>query len=215
MHPQPQRAQDDAALVAAVRTSPRSFEQLVRRYNQRLYRIARAQLGDDHEAEDATQQAWVSIYAALSQWTGRGSFSGWAATIVINTCRQRRRHVTESLDDDDADALETGLPAPDEETHRAEVRHVLQRTVDTLPPALRAVFVMRDVEGLDSAETAAALGIAEGLVRVRLHRARRALETSLDAQFAGEGRALYAFMGARCDGLTARVLAALALDLSS
>lgn len=197
---------DDSLVHATLRREPGAFEKLLRRYNQRLFRIARAHLGDDQEAEDVVQQGWVQIFASLGQWSGRGPFSGWAASIVINACRQRRRHVNDELPSDELEAMEDHSATPEDETHRLQIRAVLERHVDLLPPRLRAVYVMRDVEELSGADVAASLEITEALVRVRLHRARAALEASLQAEFQGEGRALYSFLGARCDRLTRAVL---------
>lgn len=201
----------DEALVVATRRGERAaFERLLRRYNQRLFRIARAQLGTDDEAEEVTQQAWVQLYTALDQWAGRGTFSSWASSIVINACRQRRRHMSDSTSPELLDELEGGAD-PEAEVQRAQVRAVLERNVDALPPSLRAVFVMRDVEELSGLEVADALQIGEPLVRVRLHRARRLLQASIQSEFQGEGRGLYSFLGARCDRLTHAVMRAIAL----
>ncbi|MEW5741511.1 MAG: sigma-70 family RNA polymerase sigma factor [Myxococcota bacterium] len=202
-------ASEEQQLVDEAKTGARaSLEKLIRRYNQPLFRIARAQLKDDAEAEEITQQAWVQIVSSLEQWTGRGSFAAWAATVVVNACRQRRRGARDEAALEEAEELEAGLPSPDEEVQRAEVGRVLERTVNALSTPLRTVFVMRDVQGLTGAEAAEALGITEELVRVRLHRARQALRVSLDAQFQGEARELFPFLGARCDRITHAVLAA-------
>lgn len=201
-------ASDEGLVAAVLRREPGAFERLLRRYNQRLFRVARAQLGSDDEAEEVTQQAWVQLYAALGQWRGQGPFSRWAVSIVLNACRYRRRHVSDELTDETVEALADAAVGPDEATHRQQVRSVLERHVDALPPGLRTVYVMRDVEELAGPDVAEALQISEELVRVRLHRARRALQASLEAEFQGEGRALYAFLGSRCDRLTRAVLAA-------
>ncbi|MCC6334768.1 MAG: sigma-70 family RNA polymerase sigma factor [Myxococcales bacterium] len=200
---------EEQQLVDEAKTGARApLEKLIRRFNQPLFRIARAQLKDDAEAEEITQQAWVQIVSALHQWNGRGTFAAWAATVVVNACRQRRRGARDDAPLDETDELEGTLPAPDEEVQRAEVGRVLERTVDELSTPLRLVFVMRDVQGLSGSEVAEALGITEELVRVRLHRARQALRVSLDSQFQGEARQLFPFLGARCDRITHAVLAA-------
>lgn len=208
-----QVAEDDARLVARiVKGEGRLFERLVRRYNQRFFRAARAQLGEDASAEDATQQAWLSIFRSLPQWEARGTFSGWGLTIVINECQRRRMPMKETLDDADPDDSTSLLPGPDEETHRRQLREVLARNVDALPPKLRTVLVLRDVEGLSGPEVSEALGVTEEVVRVRLHRARRSLQVTLESQLADEGKELFAFMGKRCDAMTASVLCALNLS---
>lgn len=207
LHPSGSPTDDDAELVEAARAGVRSaLEQLIRRYNQQLYRIARAHLGSDDEAEDLTQQAWLSIVSNLNQWSGRGTFTAWAATIVVNACRARHRGVRAQDPHDDEVDPRPPPPTPDEEGHRHEVRAVLEHTIDQLSPALRVVFVMRDVEGLSGVEIAQLLGLTEEAVRARLHRARQTLQRSLDLQFQGEARALYPFLGARCHRLTIAVL---------
>lgn len=210
MHALPSSAttgEDDAQLVDAARAGVRSaLEQLIRRYNQQLYRIARAHLGADDAAEDLTQQAWLAIVSSLHQWSGRGAFAAWAATIVVNACRARHRGAVEEDPHDEESDPRPPPPAPDEEGHRHEVRAVLERTIDELSPALRVVFVMRDVEGFSGVEVAELLGLSEEAVRARLHRARQTLQRSLDSQFQGEARALYPFLGVRCDRLTLAVL---------
>jgi RNA polymerase sigma-70 factor (ECF subfamily) len=119
--------------------------------------------------------------------------------------------MSDSIDDSDPDDTRSSLPGPEEEVHRHQLREVLTRNVDALPPKLRTVLVLCDVEGLSGPEVSQALGVTEEAVRVRLHRARRSLQTALQAQLAGEGKELFAFMGARCDAMTAWVLSALQL----
>lgn len=200
---------EDATLIAAARDGTRtSLERLIRRHNQQLYRIARAQLGNDDEAEDVTQQAWVQIVSALHQWDARGPFAAWAATVVVNACRARRRGAVEETSYDEADDVRPPPPGPDEEAQRLEVRRFLERNIDALPSSLRVVLVMRDLEGFSSAEAGAALNISEAAVRVRLHRARQTLQRSLDDQLQDEARAVYPFLGVRCDRITHAVLAA-------
>jgi RNA polymerase sigma-70 factor (ECF subfamily) len=197
-------ADPDEALVArALDGDTRAFETLVRRYNQRVFRTARAVLGSEADAEDAAQQAWIAIHGHLAQWTGRGKFSSWALRIVVRICLRGRSLMVpqDELDED----MPSRQASPEDEVHRMEVRRVLERAVDGLSPALRTVLVLADVEGLSGPEIGEALGASEEAVRVRLHRARRALRASFD----GETRALYPFLGARCDAITARVMAAI------
>ena len=204
-------AEDDAGLVARIIAGEHTlFERLVRRYNQRLYRAARSQVGDDATAQDVLQQAWLSIYRALGQWTGKGTFSGWALAIVINTCRRQRGPMSASIDDLDPDDEASALPGPEEATHRHQLQELLSRTVDALPVKLRTVLVLCDVEGLSGPEVSEALGVTEEAVRVRLHRARRSLRAALEAQLADQGRELFSFMGGRCDAMTTWVMQSIA-----
>ena len=201
--------EDDATLVSRILAGEHSlFERLVRRYNQRFYRAARAQISNDATAEDVLQQAWMSIYRALSQWSGRGSFSSWALTIVIHTCL-KQRGIMNYTEEADPDETSSALPGPEEETHRHQLREVLARNVDALTPKLRTVLVLCDVEGLSGPEASEALGVSEEAVRVRLHRARRTLQTTLEQQLGAEEKELFSFMGTRCDRMTAAVMKAL------
>jgi RNA polymerase sigma-70 factor (ECF subfamily) len=216
MEAQAQPHEDDATLVSRILAGEHTlFERLVRRYNQRFYRAARAQLSNDATAEDVLQQSWMAIYRSLGQWSGRGSFSGWALTIVINMCLKQRGIMNYAIEEADPDETSSTLPGPEEETHRHQLREVLTRNVDALSPKLRTVLVLCDVEGMSGPEASQALGVSEEAVRVRLHRARRTLQTTLEAQLGAEERELFSFMGARCDRMTAAVMGALELGRNS
>jgi RNA polymerase sigma-70 factor, ECF subfamily len=199
----------DHAVIADVLDGQRSrFGILVRRYNQRLFRAARAILGDPTEAEDVVQHAWMSAYGGLAGFRGEASFATWVTRIAVHEAlaRQRLRARTIAVDD-------PGPRADDDPEHRATMRElgqVLERHLDALGDGLRAVVVMRDLLELDTAEVAASLGISEQAVRVRLHRGRAALHRSL-AAVADLGLApAYRFAGAQCDRVWCAVMAAIA-----
>jgi RNA polymerase sigma-70 factor (ECF subfamily) len=207
--PAPAVDDEDATLVArALAGDARGFEQLVRRYNQRVFRTARAVLGSDADAEDAAQQAWLAIYVHLAQWSARGSFCSWALQIVVRICLRGRTPMP--WQDELDDAAPSPLSSPEDEAHRLEIRRALEHAVDALPPALRTVLVLADIEGLSGPEIGEAIGASEEAVRVRLHRARRSLRSAFEGAFEAERRALYPFLGERCDTITAAVMAAIA-----
>jgi len=197
----PSEDADESLVRRTLEGDVRAFERLVRRYNQRVFRTARAVLGSEADAEDAAQQAWLSIYVHLAQWNATGKFSSWALRIVVRICLRGRTLMSREDELDDAVAL-SHESSPEDEAHRLEMRRVLERAVDGLAPALRTVLVLADVEGMSGPEISDALGATEEAVRVRLHRARRALRASFD----GETRSLYPFLRARCDAITARVM---------
>jgi RNA polymerase sigma-70 factor (ECF subfamily) len=201
----------DAGLVRAVLEGDvTAFEALMRRYNQRVFRAARAVLGDESEAEDAAQQAWISIYCHLHQWDARGAFSTWALRIVVHEAiRRSAARGRPPLLLVEAAEGPPSAPSPEDEAHKAELRALLERAVDALPQRLRVVLVLRDIEELSGPETAATLGLTEEAVRVRLHRARRTLREALDAQLDAATSEVFPFLGARCDAIVAGVLAAL------
>lgn len=196
------------------------FELLLRRYNQRVYRTARAVLKNDAEAEDVVQEAWLRAFAHLDQFEGRARFSTWLTRIALREAwaRARRgsRREEPMTEDRDAAAGGSGNPAsPEEEAVASEARAYLDSAVEALPDEYRVVFVLRAVEELSTAETAQSLDISEDNVKVRLHRARAMLRRELVAR-AGPGiAALYPFAGARCDRTVIRVMSRIRWDAAS
>src|SRR3954471_10332801 len=192
---------EDRDLIRRVLAGSRDdFEQLVRRHNQRLFRAARAVLRSDSDAEDALQQAWLDIYRNLASFRGDAAFSTWATRITVNAAllQARKRPVLA-----EATVTESGA-GPDAELERAEIGRVLEGCLAQLPQGNREVMVLRDVLELDTAETAACLGLTEEAVRVRLHRGRAAVAAALEHRIAD----VYGFDGARCDRITASVMRA-------
>jgi RNA polymerase sigma-70 factor, ECF subfamily len=190
------------------------FEIIMRRYNQRLYRMARAILRDDGEAEDVMQDAYVRAYEHLSQFAGRAQFSTWLTRIAIHEAlgRSKKRKRTEqfgTLESSDGDT-EVNVAAtalnPEEQTSAAELGEALENAILAIPDQYRLVLMMRDVEQLSTAETAAALELSEENVKVRLHRARGMVRKQLFAQAGAEAPSAFGFMGARCDRVVAQVL---------
>ena len=181
------------------------FEVVMRRYNQRLYRVSRAILRDDAEAEDVMQDAYVRAYEHLDQFAGRAQFATWLTRIAIHEAlaRAKRRGRWESLNSDE----ETGedmVPAPmhlnpEQQASSGEVRKLLEEAILALPDAYRAVLMLRDVEEMNTAEAAAALDISEENVKVRLHRARALLRRELYARAGATSTAAFQFGAARCD----------------
>ncbi|HTE54955.1 MAG TPA: RNA polymerase sigma factor [Kofleriaceae bacterium] len=219
MHPVPNQsvqappgdeAPTDVQLVDRIRAGERRhFEVLVRRHNQRLYRIVRAILHDDGEAEDTVQFAHVAAYRQLDQFRGESSYATWLTRIAVNEAygriRRRKRHVLVSLEEAGGAATESRMASPEDETYQHELGRMLERNIDELPDTLRVVFVMREVEEIDTAETASTLGLSEAAVRVRLHRARNALQSSLTRAMTA-APAAFRFDGERCDRITRAVL---------
>jgi RNA polymerase sigma-70 factor (ECF subfamily) len=197
----------DSDLIARVRAGQREdFEILVRRYNQRLFRAARGILRSDTEAEDVVQQTWLEVFRNLDQFRGDAAFTSWATRICIHAAFAHARKRPPIADVDDlADTPDAVTPAHAYE--RAETATMLESCLARLPQGSREVVVLRDVLELDTAETAACLGISEEAVRVRLHRARAAIAADLMVRLDG----VYSFDGARCDRLTRNVMSAIAL----
>jgi len=192
------------------------FELIMRRYNQRLYRVARAILRDDSEAEDVMQDAYVRAYQHLAQFAGRSRFATWLTRIAIHEAlaRSQRRRLTEQFDasarsegtaDGEAEVVANALN-PEEQLSVSELGRALEDAILSIPEQYRLVLMMRDVEQLNTQETAAALDLTEENVKVRLHRARAMVRKNLFAQAGAEAPAAFGFMGPRCDRVVARVM---------
>ena len=212
--------EDDAKLARLIAAGDRAaFVRMMRLHNRRLYRLARAVLRDDAEAEDALQEAYLAAYKAIAGYRAQASLATWLSRLVLNECmgRQRRQarrnNVAPMFSMTDSDGTEhdmadvKGADAPDDALERSEVRALLERKLDTLPQAYRVVFVLRCVEELSVEETAQYLGIPEATVRSRHFRARSMLRESLArALDIAEGE-VFSFGGAHCDRIVEAVLA--------
>ena len=193
------------------------YEILVRRHNQRLYRTIRAILRDDRDVEDVMQQAYIDAYTHLDQFRGAAQFSTWLTRIAVNRAIRSGRGARRGLElvppGGDHEAAIAHTPAPNVDPEHAmygrELNVILESLIDQLPEAFRVVFVMREVEGLSTAETAACLGINEETVKTRLHRAKRSLQDQLDQQLGPASSGVYAFHLTRCDRVVAGVMAAI------
>jgi len=193
-----------------------SFELIMRRYNQRLFRVARSMLRDDAEAEDVVQEAYVRAYENLSQFAGRSRFSTWLTKIAVYEAidRRRKRRRMRLFDSLELETSPMQPPssnreAPDQASNQ-ELGSVLAQEIDELPADLRTVFTLRTVEGLDTMETAECLSLTPANVKVRLHRARELLRKQIDARLGQEVRRLYQFDGERCNRIVEGVLRRLA-----
>lgn len=186
------------------------FEILMRRYNQRLYRVTRSVVDSAQEAEDVVQEAWVRTFDKLATFRGEASFATWVTRIAVHEAlaRVRRRRPTTPLDDA-FPPPRPGPRGPEADTANDELAALLREAIATLPRSLRPVFVLREVEGLGAEEIAGLLGITAGAARVRLHRAKLHLRRVLDMRLGEEARRLYLFDGRRCDRLVERVFDAL------
>lgn len=173
-----------------------SFEDLVRQHGGRLLAVIRRLLAHEEDAREALQDAFLAAFKSLEQFDGRSQFSTWLHRIAVNSAlqklRTRKRKPCRTIDELLPTFLEDGHQTrPAQAWHgtdelaieRQETRQIIQRAIAELPDAYRTVLVLRDIEGLDTDETAAQLGVAVGVVKTRLHRARQALRTLLNPHF--------------------------------
>jgi RNA polymerase sigma-70 factor (ECF subfamily) len=178
-----------------------SFETLVRTYGGRLMAAAQRILGNEEDARDAVQDAFLSAFRSVAGFEGKSRLSTWLHQIVINASlmklRTRRRKPEESIetllpkfmeDGHQARAASEWTERPDTSLEREETRAFVRRSISDLPESYRTVLLLRDIEELNTDETARMLGVTSNVVKTRLHRARQALRTLLDARFRGTGR---------------------------
>lgn len=213
----------EADLVELARSrNEAAVREIVRRYNQRLFRTARSIMRNDADAEDVVQAGYVRAFTHLQSFRGEAAFSTWLTRIVLNEAlgRVRRRRETTGLEAIEAAQAAGGAqiiqfpllqdqPDPETAMSRLEVRELLENAIDTLPEGFRAVFVLRDVEGLSAEETAEQLGIKPETVNTRLFRARRQMRERLAEQLTPTLGTLFPFDGARCVHMADRVVAEL------
>jgi RNA polymerase sigma-70 factor (ECF subfamily) len=210
--PVPEPGTPDEALVDRVLAGDvQSFELLMRRNNERLYRAIRSLVSDEDEVEELMQQAYVLAYTRLGQF-GRGArFSTWLLRIGLNEALQRLRRerrwpriAPEVLEE------EPSMTAtPEQGLARAQLNHLLEQLVDELPDSHRSVLVLREIQQLSTAEVAEVLGITADNVKQRLSRAKAMLRNALEARTGATLAELYPFEAPRCDRVVAGVLARL------
>lgn len=187
-------AESDAELVARLqRGDDAAFEAVVRLYGGRLLSVARRLLGNDADAQDAVQDAFVRAFKAIGTFEARAQLSTWLHRIVVNTAlmklRERQRKPTSSIEEllpnfiDDGHQTVASRDWSDALLERKETAGLVREAIAMLPDQYREVLVLRDIEDRDTAETADLLGTTPNAVKVRLHRARQALRTLLDREF--------------------------------
>ena len=187
------------------------FSIIIRRYNERLYRIGMAILKDDSEVEDAMQVAYIKSYENLWQFAGRASFSTWVTRILINECLFRlkeKKHVADWYEtvsvntNNQQNSMEVQTPVT--KMLNAELKKILEDGILQLPEKYRTVFIMRELENMNVAETVACLNISETNVKVRLNRAKALLRELLTQVYKKED--LFHFHLTRCDSMVEKVL---------
>jgi RNA polymerase sigma-70 factor, ECF subfamily len=193
------------------------YELLMRRHNQRLYRVARAILRDDAEAEDVMQDAYVRAYQNLASFEGRAKFATWLTRIAVHEAlaRSRKRNRFQSLDNQEGsngDLMNSATSSdrsPEQGTYDRELSSVLENAVLTLSDEYRLVFMLRDVEGMTTEETAQSLNLTPENVKVRLHRAHAKLRKELYEAVGATTARCFQFHAVRCDRVVKGVFSTL------
>jgi RNA polymerase sigma factor (sigma-70 family) len=162
--------------------TPPSWDEVVREHSARVYRLAYRLTGNQHDAEDLTQEVFVRVFRSLSSYTP-GTFEGWLHRITTNLfldqVRRKQRIRFDSLPDDAGDRLPGNDPGPERTWEHSHLDYDVQAALDTLAPEFRAAVVLCDIEGLSYEEIAATLDIKLGTVRSRIHRGRAQLRQVL------------------------------------
>jgi RNA polymerase sigma-70 factor (ECF subfamily) len=216
----PEALSDEEVVRRVLRGETALFEIVMRRYNQRLFRVARAIVRDEAEAEDVLQQAYVNAYTHLGQFAGDARFATWLTRIATYEALARVRRQVRGQErsgmrdaEESMDALPGREPDPEKQAFTGELRRALEASLDALPRTYRTVFVLRDVEGLSTAEAALCLEVSEDVVKTRLHRARALLREDLFDRAGLSARTIFSFQAERCDRAVAAVLARLGIPV--
>ena len=210
---------DEELVEIARQGGENAIRLLVKRNNRRLFRVARAVVRDDAEAEDIVQETYVSAFTKLDSFRGNSRFSTWLTRIALNEAlgrARKRRPSAELAEQDVSDGCNGGSvimfptslkpPGADAELARKQVRDLLEKAVDDLPDPFRLVFILRDIEEMSTEDTASQLSLKPETVKTRLHRARRLMRLAVEKQFSATFSELFPFDGARCERMADRVV---------
>jgi len=189
------------------------FEVLMRRYNNRLFRVARSVVKNDDDAMDIVQESWITAFYKLKMFRGPDGFGAWASRITYNNALARlRKQKQVDISFDDVESIPARGHAsaePHEELAKQQLSSALELAVNNLPDKYRVVFVLRTIQQLSTRETAASLELSEGTVKQRLLRSKRMLQGSLLRRVEGSGVTIWEFAGHRCDRIVVTVLSAI------
>jgi RNA polymerase sigma-70 factor (ECF subfamily) len=198
----------DLLLVERTRgRDTRAFETLMRRYNRRLYRIARSILSNDDAAEEAVRAAYSRAFANLDRYEPAGKFGAWLARLAFNEALALRRHSPAGIP---LAVVQQSSAAPAADSPDAvATRQQLEDAIDALPEVFRTVLVLRVVEDLSGVEVAVCLGLNETTVRTRLYRAQQRLKVDVARRLRSEPFNIFELTSERCDRIVAQVFAKL------
>jgi RNA polymerase sigma-70 factor (ECF subfamily) len=192
----------DLLLVERTRgRDTRAFETLMRRYNRRLYRIARSILSNDDSAEEAVRAAYFRAFANLDRYEPAGKFGAWLARLAFNEALALRRHSPGTP----LTVVRQSSVAPADGTDTVATRQQLEDAIDALPEVFRTVLVLRVVEDLSGVEVAVCLGLNETTVRTRLYRAQQRLKVDVARRLRAEPFNIFELTSERCDRIVAQV----------
>lgn len=193
---------DEEIIEEILKGGKRQYEILIRKYNQRLYRIGMSILANEAETEDAMQTAYINAYEHLADFEHRASFGTWLTRIMLNQCLEQKRKkklvVTGLAQSDNVMSMKT----PVSELVNKELSNILEQAINQLPEKYRLVFVLREIETMSVRETSEALNIEEPNVKVRLNRAKAMLRENLNGYMKDQ---VYNFHLLKCDRIVKKV----------
>lgn len=214
---------DNELVQRALARDGAAFRAIMKRYNQRLYRIARGVVRNDSDAEDVVQAGYVRAFTHLDGFRGESSLATWLSRIVINEAlgrlRQRRRNqdfIASSIQNHDVQIIQFPLNGNAEDPERTmaqrQILRLVEAATDKLPEIFRSVFMARVIEGLSVEETSELLELKPETVKTRLHRARLLVRRQLESQIGPMVLEAFPFAGRRCDRLSASVMKELGFE---
>ncbi len=220
------RSLSDEELLDRARTGdPAVLREIMRRNSPRLYRLARTVLRNESEAEDVLQETYFRAFRNLADFRGESRFSTWLTRIALNEALGRLRRARPTVELSHAENVSTAETAqvipfptmsheadPERALARKQMAGLLEGAIDSLPDPFRVVFVLRAIEELSVEETARQLGLAEATVKTRLHRAKRLLQKSMEAEVGSALADVFPFAGRRCNRISEAVLSRLGMD---
>lgn len=209
-------SETDEAIIRRVKSGDmQSYETIMRRYNQRLFRTARSILQSHEDAQDAVQEAYISAYYKLDTYVSSGKLGAWLTRIVVNEALMMKR----KPDNKEREQIAGDIPgstrdSPLEALAQHEIAVLIEQSIDALPDVFRTVFVLRAVQQLSVRETADSLDIKEATVKTRYLRARQQMQLLLDQHIAAKGMHVFEFAGSRCDAIVRNVMQRLSFGKS-
>lgn len=193
-----------------------SYEVIMRRYNQRLFRTARSILNNDDDAQDAVQEAYIAAFYKLDSYESSGRLGAWLTRITVNEALMiKRKPDNRVVDQSSSEMLSNPQGSPDDAAANRQLSVLIESAIDTLPDNFRRVFMLRAVQQLSVRETADSLDIKEATVKTRYLRARQQMQTVLNKHIEDVGLHAFEFAGERCDGIVKNVIDQLANECSS
>lgn len=203
-----EKASDQILIDGILAGETHLYSEIIRRYNQRVYRVCRSFIRDESTVEDIMQEGYIKAFQNLSGFQSRSSFSTWLTRIMINECLMHKRRQVNSkfveLNHESIFMNPSSSNSPENIKYRKELKVILEKKIDDLPEKYKLVFMLREVENMSTKETCQALDLTDSNVKVRLNRAKSLLKESLLQELSYSE--LYDFELTRCSRISSKVM---------